>query len=725
MNPEYPSDQPETDSALFNYDWITPPLTQSAAFDFSGDPLPERDDLVTSDRPNTKVAIPRIANASTWASSSRVSRACENCREQKAKCSGHRPACHRCKEADVRCSYGDRKREKMAKQLRELTAQVETYEALLQDLYPRLDTPSARHVDQTLKELSGSSVPHAITHDTAFALGAIDYTEEDFNRDEKLQAMGFVGEHSEMAWLYRLKRDLDQDTKTPTSDRFDRPSISSVNYFQDDSKIPVLEDVDLRACPPQHVARQLVDGYFHTVHPTFPIIGMTTFLGQYNSFYKNPNVQPGKRWLAILNLIFAITARHSQLMGLPPHPGVESYLVYFTRAWRLGIDNVALLSHPNLQQVQVEGLAAFYLLSVGQVNRSWIILGVAIRSAVTMGLNLRSESTAIGHLSKEIRYRVWWALFMLDTVLCVMTGRPPSTSQTFCSTPLPLPYTEEEFGDERIMHLITDQQARNTFMTSLLSSDPAITAKEDLANRIRSGQPESEEAQVEHAAQALAPNISLYFLYAVDLAFLTREAVDTLYAPRATRRTWREIEIQIFTLNSNADRWLSRLPTEFHFVELDASHPFARERASLAFRFYTTKLIISQHCLRRLAHISGGASPGAVCDTMAAMCVQVAGQILDLLPGQVDTAWLYNVSPWWCILHHIMQSSTILLIALSTQIQPAIAESNNIADKVKKATRWLNEMSTNDPCSQRALAIYRDLLSRHASKLGLEIDFGL
>jgi hypothetical protein len=30
---------------------------------------------------------------------------------------------------------------------------------------------------------------------------------------------------------------------------------------------------------------------------------------------------------------------------------------------------VALLSHPNLQQVQVEGLSAFYLLSVGQVNR--------------------------------------------------------------------------------------------------------------------------------------------------------------------------------------------------------------------------------------------------------------------------------------------------------------------------------------------------------------------
>lgn len=64
---------------------------------------------------NAKVPIPRTTSASTWTSSGRVSRACENCREQKAKCSGHRPTCQRCQEAGVQCSYGDRKREKMAK----------------------------------------------------------------------------------------------------------------------------------------------------------------------------------------------------------------------------------------------------------------------------------------------------------------------------------------------------------------------------------------------------------------------------------------------------------------------------------------------------------------------------------------------------------------------------------------------------------------------------------
>ena len=67
---------------------------------------------------NTKVAIPRkraTTSSRDWRSSRRVGQACESCREQKAKCSGHRPTCRRCQEAGIRCSYGGRKREKVAK----------------------------------------------------------------------------------------------------------------------------------------------------------------------------------------------------------------------------------------------------------------------------------------------------------------------------------------------------------------------------------------------------------------------------------------------------------------------------------------------------------------------------------------------------------------------------------------------------------------------------------
>jgi len=197
----------------------------------------------------------------------------------------------------------------------------------------------------------------------------IDHTEEDFNRDEASQAMGFVGEHSEVAWLYRLKRDLDQDTLTPVGEILDRPSISTLNYFQDDSEIIIPSDIDVSVRPPQQIADQLVESYFQVAHPDFPIIGKEIFLSQYRSFYSNPNVRPGKRWMAVLNLVFAIASKHSHLV-LNQHQGnYFDHLAYFARAWRLSIGSVVLLDHPNLQQVQVEGLAAFYLLSTGQVNR--------------------------------------------------------------------------------------------------------------------------------------------------------------------------------------------------------------------------------------------------------------------------------------------------------------------------------------------------------------------
>ena len=68
----------------------------------------------------------------------------------------------------------------------------------------------------------------------------------------------------------------------------------------------------------------------------------------------------------MLNLVFAIATRHSFLID-QPQPNCDDHQTYFARAWRLNVSNV--IDHPDLQQAQVEGLAAFYLLSVGQVNR--------------------------------------------------------------------------------------------------------------------------------------------------------------------------------------------------------------------------------------------------------------------------------------------------------------------------------------------------------------------
>ena len=331
-----------------------------------------------------------------------------------------------------------------------------------------------------------------------------------------------------------------------------------------------------------------------------------------------------------------------------------------------------------------------------------------------MGLNLRHDGDSVAHLSKETRYRVWWALFMLDTVLCVMTGRPPSSDEVFCTTPLPLPYKEEEFLTEQVVQLIAHQGVRNYLMSSLLPSRDTSSGVANVS---------TDRTSATHGSEQVPPNVSLYFLYAVDLAFLMRQAIEALYAPGAARRSWLEMETAIMSLNKHADNWLAHLPPEFTFTELDTSQPFIRQRASLAFRFYTTKLVISQPCLRRLTNRPATGSLGSACENMAAMCVRVASQMLDLLPDKVDASWLYGVSPWWCVLHYVMQSTTVLLIELFTRTQPRTSGAAFLATKVQKAVRWLREMSTKDASSERAWVVCRDIISTHGLRFALDIDF--
>ncbi|KAJ5322107.1 uncharacterized protein N7506_011237 [Penicillium brevicompactum] len=722
MSGNFPFPEYSKNDSTPNRDWVSDyPRSTLGSFE-------------TSNHLNAKVAIPRNTPSSSSTTTGRVSRACENCREQKAKCSGHHPVCHRCQDAGVQCSYGDRKREKMVKQLTELSSKVESLETLLCDIYHALDASSARQVDQRLRDLNLH--PHPLPNSTlassqqapsdaidsllAIPTGVVDYTEEDFNRNDKVQAMGFVGDHSEIAWLYRLKRSLDHGNSTPIKEIPEPPAISSMNYFEDESEISVPNTVDLARRPPQHIADKLVENYFHVLHSAFPILGKALFLNQYRSFYSNPSVRPGKRWLAVLNLVFAIATRHASLTD-QPQTDYSEHSVYFARAWKLSGSKI-LLDHPDLQQTQVEGLAAFYLLSIGQVNRSWRTVGVAIRSALAMGLNLRSETDSITHFSRELRYRVWWALYLLDTVLCEMTGRASIAAHTFCTTPLPVPFLEEDREDERVVQMVTNLGARSAFSTSLLSH-PHVPPKDPLASK----DPEQSLGKDKHveqkpdltAAENLTPNASLCFLYAVDLAQLLQRAVDAVYISSLERQSWHEVEAEISTFNTHADNWLLRLPMEFQSPASDTSQEFAQQRVSLTCRYYATKMIILQPCIRHLSQTSEASTPGTLCESMAAICVQIAGQMLDLLPGTGDTNWLHCVAPWWCILHNVMQATTILMTELLTRTTAHTLEAASIITKLKRAIAWLHEMSARDESSRRAWIICTEIVSRHGSRFGL------
>ncbi|KAJ5720922.1 uncharacterized protein N7483_008856 [Penicillium malachiteum] len=474
------------------------------------------------------------------------------------------------------------------------------------ETYPGLDILSAQKVKRLLRDtkieveptvhssaqctspVSSSFIPverlKGIAHNTEFGNDAIpyaikDHADEDFNSSQRLQAMGFIGEHSAIAWLFEIKRRLAKKTTPKPGDTARPPSISAMNYFRNEAKVETHEDDNQWTLPPKEAADRLIDHYFRAIHHEFPVIGKLTFCWQYQTYFSNPNARPGRRWVALLNLVFAIAAKVSSLASESHRENPERHAIYFSRAWRLGIHHVALENYPDIQQVQVEALAAFYFLCVGDINRAWRMLGTAFQSAVAMGLHLRNSANEVQFSSKEIRYRVWWALFVMDSLLQVITGRPPKTNTNFCTTPLPIPFREEDLVQGSIRHLLTDLHARNQFLrrflsftgmadraTGLTPSDCTQIAGSEWDKALSDEQTTKGVTDYVSSTTSTTPKLSLFFVHAVDLAHLTHKVIEVLYSPEPAQRSSSDLEILISSFNDSVDGWLLYLPQEFNFT---------------------------------------------------------------------------------------------------------------------------------------------------------------
>ncbi|KAL4801199.1 fungal-specific transcription factor domain-containing protein [Aspergillus unguis] len=663
--------------------------------------------------PGSKIAIPRVSQLRSSYGNRRVRRACMECREQKTKCNGQNP-CGRCTSMGIVCVYVDGKREVTEKRLQDLERQVQAYDRLLQEIQPRMDAQDRDLISKTRAQFPSSEAEHT-SPETNHASNpqtrsfGIEYIQEDFHKDKGLQAIGFMGGPSETSWINELYQVLEKDTPFLDSEASNKSqSLTSVCYFLDDEELVLDSTIDPYGRPPRHIADQLLDCYFFTVHPSFPIIAKIPFMQQYEMFYTRPDLQPTKRWLTILNLVFALASKFAQLVSKPWVVEADSPMTCFTRARKLNFTESQLLEHPNLQQVQVEGLTAFFLMAIGHINRSWRACGVSVRSAIALGVNLRSESKETSNLSKEIRYRVWWSLYTLENTLSIMTGRPTSAPDKYSTTPLPIPFDEEQFREPVASRLLTVFRVRTDYMNGLTSQRrvPGGWDSPGLAPATFGQEPLPSPMEV-------SPSNSFYFLYFVDLTVIMRRAIDSLYSPGFARRPWLTISAAILDLVQETDEWLSRVPSIFQFKTRQPSSHFERQRWSLAFRYYSLRITLSRPSLCRSERQRPPNEASALSQQrIARICIDSACELLDLLPDKPDALWLVQVSPWWCVLHYLMQSITVLLIEMEFCVRFHADGASHITLHLEKCLDWLHSLGSISLPSRRAWEVCNSIYNR-------------
>ncbi|KAJ5104025.1 hypothetical protein N7532_004554 [Penicillium argentinense] len=714
--------------------------------------------IVSTARPESsgaaKVAIPRSRAGITPRYGRRVPRACESCRARKTKCSGDTPVCRQCREFRVSCQYPVGWKEKTKKQVEKLSEKALDYENLLRDLGGLVESRTADRIRNLLDKhgieneySSNNSAPsYSVTpqddeggdggdadelssSSSIGSLEAIDRVEEDLNRTEDSRATGFMGKNSEITWMQRLQREAEHRAQGlvgslepgQSKRQDDDLTLHAVSYHLDDMEISVPGPVELYAMPPRELADQLFDDYLRTVHPFFPIINRPLFTAQYRSFFDSA-ARPGDKWLAILNMIFAIGAKHAQLIESPWKGNEKDHLTYLTRARILSMNGDVLFSHPDLQQVQVEGLIAFYLLASDQINRAWRISALAVRSAITLGINMKSTSPTTPNISKEARYRVWWCLYTFEHMLGIMTGRATCILDGICTTPLPIPFEEDQLQEPEAAEILNNSHIRDDRINKVMASawvrhmplNP--TGGKEATHKSR----ERDNSWV----KSLTPNFGLCHLYYCDLAVITQEIVNKVYSTDCVMVPWAHIENRIGELRSRIDLWFRSIPSTLDFTQrADDGPDRLRCKLALAFHYYSARITLGRPCLcRRDARRKSPADRTNFSHEIAVLTLESAMDMLDLIPDQPNAVQLYEIAPWWCILHYLMQAATVLLLELSFGTVHMPEREEGFIALAKKSVRWLYAMSEHSVASRRAWQLCDTCLRRLGTGMKFDVS---
>lgn len=493
----------------------------------------------------------------------------------------------------------------------------------------------------------------------------------------------------------------------------DGVTTESLKYALGGFATNVPQPVNKYGMPSRELSDLLFEEYWNNVHPGFPMINRPLFRSQYQSFWAQGQ-QPGDKWLAILNVIFAIAARYAHLTEAPWRGEETDHFLYFNRAGLLSLTGEELFSPPNLQQVQLEGLVAFYLLATDQIGRAWRISALAARSAVTLGV-YRSLTTKLPAKLREARFRLWWCLYTLEQTLGLISGHITSIPRVKGAPPLPIPFEEEEFEtDPSASALIQHPGIRTRWLQTIMPSSKSWP-NDGYSRKSQQEPMPRDDAWLKY----LEPNAGLFYLFYCDLAVIIEEIVNQIHVSSI----WIDREKRIDELRSRIEYWKHSLPSSLDFTTVDLQNNVSqmRYKLGLAIHYHSARIVLGRLWLCRRGELGPDHSP-MLNHNMAMMTLDAAKQILDLLRDQPNTVQLYQMFPWWSVLHYISHAAKIILFELSVGCMHAQDSTAHLVWLAKKAICWLHAMTTRSPGAERVWRLCDSFYRKVSEQMGYSTD---
>ncbi|KAK3346945.1 fungal-specific transcription factor domain-containing protein [Lasiosphaeria hispida] len=288
----------------------------------------------------------------------------------------------------------------------------------------------------------------------------------------------------------------------------------------------------------------LVDLYFRTVHPSYPILHKGVFLEKYARSYK----EFSPPLLAAVYLLAMDWWEYDSGLSLHAKPDAEALLRTAMKAL------TGVIHRPKLSSVQ-----AGLLLLQRSSGDSWVLTTQVVAIGEELGLHLDCTSWNIPEWEKGLRRRLAWAIFMQDKWGALIHGRPS--------------------------HVI----ASNWQMPRVSLADfPESAADED----DKEGSTEVEKGR-------------LLFIHLTKLTQIMAQALDTLYNPDQTRiqelvagsGVQGLLEL-VKPLAVNLKEWANDMPRDLRMEDVKTRKLCSNGYLHLS--YFVTEIIIHRHIIRSL-----------------------------------------------------------------------------------------------------------------------------
>lgn len=429
-------------------------------------------------------------------------------------------------------------------------------------------------------------------------------------------------------------------------------------------------DIDPLATPPLEQADAFLDEFFATLHPLFPIVLEPVFRAQHAEFRSTGfPPSPGVPLQAIINLIYALGALHAELTTSPSWDGEkDSHKIYFIRARLLSFEPLSTLELPELHDTQLLGLFGMYFLASNQLSRGWLMVGRAVRYAQNRGAYLTNDGLGDVHNAKvELEVRTWHSICSLERLACFLTGKPAACNEGSAATRPP----------------------------QSLSRHNAL-----------------ESFNVSSAAEALSPTSSddlEAFCASLDLDEILGHTLAKLYAPNVVLKSWASIQSLTHKLNNRVGNWRSNLAQRL-LIHDGPEGEFKADiiqRVYLALRYFSVIITINRpnlydHNEQKKSTRSQTIDLQVTDSDNARRCVSAARDMIGMFVTEPNTAELYRMSPWWCILHYLVQAATILVTEISFNAIHFPEQMTQLKADALKAISCLQMMAEKSAAAQKA-----------------------